>query len=217
MKIRDRIRELRRVPASELVPNPKNWRTHPKAQQDALRGVLAEVGMADAVLARELPDGSLMLIDGHLRAETAADANVPVLVLDVSEAEADKILATLDPLAAMADSDSEALQVLLGGVSSDSEALTSLFEDLARRNGIYLQALNEGADEEVAEEADEETQDGDDPSVPPPSGVRMVQLFLDETNIADFQNYTTTLSEKYRTENITDTVMECLKRACSSV
>lgn len=78
MKIRDRIRELRRVPASELLPNPKNWRTHPKAQQDALRGVLAEVGMADAVLARELPDGSLMLIDGHLRAETAADAKVPV-------------------------------------------------------------------------------------------------------------------------------------------
>lgn len=119
MKIRDRIRELRRVPASDLLPNPKNWRTHPKAQQDALRGVLAEVGMADACLARELPDGSLMLIDGHLRAETAADATVPVLVLDVTEAEADKILATLDPLAAMAE--------------QDSEVLASLFKDLAEQ------------------------------------------------------------------------------------
>ena len=46
MQIRDRIKELRRVPASELLPNPKNWRTHPVAQQDALRGVLAEVGYA---------------------------------------------------------------------------------------------------------------------------------------------------------------------------
>lgn len=126
MKIRDRIRELRRVPASELLPNPKNWRTHPKAQQDALRGVLAEVGMADAVLARELPDGSLMLIDGHLRAETAADAKVPVLILDVTEAEADKILATLDPLAAMAEQDSEALASLFKDLSSQQDMLASL-------------------------------------------------------------------------------------------
>ena len=43
-----------------------------------------------------------MLIDGHLRAETTPDAVVPVLVLDVDEAEADKILLTHDPLAAMA-------------------------------------------------------------------------------------------------------------------
>ena len=49
MQIRDRIVELRRVPANELRPNPKNWRTHPKAQQEALRGILAEVGYADAL------------------------------------------------------------------------------------------------------------------------------------------------------------------------
>ena len=56
----------------QLRPHPRNWRTHPAAQQDALRGVLAEIGYADALLARELADGSLQLIDGHLRAETDA-------------------------------------------------------------------------------------------------------------------------------------------------
>lgn len=61
MQIRDRIRELRRVPAGELRPNPRNWRTHPVAQQDALRGVLAEVGYAGALLAREAEDGGLVL------------------------------------------------------------------------------------------------------------------------------------------------------------
>ena len=126
MKIRDRIRELRRVPASQLLPNPKNWRTHPKAQQDALRGVLAEVGLADAVLARELADGSLMLIDGHLRAETLADAKVPVLVLDVTEAEADKLLATIDPLAAMAETDGAKFDELLRTVNTSSEALQQM-------------------------------------------------------------------------------------------
>ena len=44
MRIRDRIKELRRVKASDLLPNPKNWRTHPVAQQDALKGLLAEIG-----------------------------------------------------------------------------------------------------------------------------------------------------------------------------
>src|SRR5260221_3407006 len=68
MHIRDRIKELRRVPAAQLQPNPKNWRTHPKAQQDALKAILAEVGYADALLARETDTGRLMLIDGHLRA-----------------------------------------------------------------------------------------------------------------------------------------------------
>ena len=98
MKIRDRIKELRRVPASELIPNPKNWRSHPKEQQDALRGILAEVGIAGAVLARELPSGELMLIDGHMRADTDPTAVWPVLVLDVTEAEADKLLATYEKL-----------------------------------------------------------------------------------------------------------------------
>jgi DNA modification methylase len=129
IQIRDRIRELRRVPAKELLPNPKNWRRHPKAQVDALRGLLTEIGYADALLVRELADGHLMLIDGHLRAETTPDAEVPVLVLDVTEEEADKILLTLDPLAAMAESDSSQIQRLLETVRTDNEAV----EDLLRR------------------------------------------------------------------------------------
>src|SRR5215471_10333625 len=112
MLIRDRIRELRRVPANQLRPSPRNWRTHPTAQRDALKGLLAELGYCDALLARELPDGSLMLIDGHLRCETTPDTDVPVLVLDVSEAEADKLLLTLDPLAGLAVADPQALTAL---------------------------------------------------------------------------------------------------------
>jgi hypothetical protein len=115
MNIRNRIRELRMVPAKDLLPNPKNWRRHPKAQADALRGVLAEIGFADALLARET-DRGLMLIDGHLRAETAPDQDVPVLILDVDAAEADKLLATLDPLAGLAEWDPGALKSLTDSV-----------------------------------------------------------------------------------------------------
>ena len=45
-----------------------------------MRGVLAEIGIADALLARETPEG-LMLIDGHLRADVSPDSEWPVLVL----------------------------------------------------------------------------------------------------------------------------------------
>jgi ParB-like nuclease domain len=130
MKIRDRIKELRRVPAGELRPNPRNWRTHSAAQRDALQGVLAEVGYAGALLARELADGSLELIDGHLRAETTPDMPVPVLVLDVTEDEANKILATHDPLAALAGVDRDALESLLDNVTTESAALQSVLDDL---------------------------------------------------------------------------------------
>jgi ParB-like chromosome segregation protein Spo0J len=126
MKIRDRIRELRRVRAGSLRPHPKNWRRHPRAQQDALRGVLAEIGYADALLARELPDGSLELVDGHLRAETTPDMEVPVLVLDLDEQEAAKLLALLDPLTGMAQTDQELLADLLTRVETENEAVQSL-------------------------------------------------------------------------------------------
>ena len=210
MNIRNRVKSLRMVPASDLRPNPKNWRTHPKAQADALRGVLSEIGLADACLARELPDGSLMLIDGHLRAETLGDGDVPVLILDVNEAEADKLLATLDPLAAMADSDAAALEELLHTVNTSSQALQELIAQTAKQAGLY-EDLNAAMpdDEELGE--DDETDD------PAPSGVRMVQLFLDESNIGEFQESCTKLAEEYATENITDTVLEAVRRASASL
>ena len=131
MLIRNRIRELRHIPATQLRPSPKNWRTHPPRQRDALKGILAELGYCDAVLARELPDGTLMLIDGHLRCETTPDIEVPVLILDVTEEEADKLLLTLDPLASLAEANSEALSALLKSINVDSEAVQAMLKDLA--------------------------------------------------------------------------------------
>lgn len=138
LAVRDRVRELRRVRARDLLANPRNWRRHPKQQIDALRGLLGEVGYADALLARELPDGRLMLIDGHLRKDTTPDALVPVLVLDLNEAEADKLLLTLDPLAAMAESNAERIGSLLQTVRTESPAVEEL---LRRTAGERLWAL----------------------------------------------------------------------------
>ena len=143
MKIPDRIKELRRVPASELRPNPKNWRTHSTQQQNALKSVLAEVGFAGAVLARELDDKSLMLIDGHLRVETSGQEMVPVLVLDVNETEADILLATFDPIGQMAATDKEKVGDLLDNIETNNEAVLNILNDLM---GISADVQHDGTD-----------------------------------------------------------------------
>ena len=47
-----------------LIANERNWRTHPKAQREALAGVLDEVGYVATVLVNRRTG---RLVDGHLR------------------------------------------------------------------------------------------------------------------------------------------------------
>lgn len=132
MNIKNRVKELRTVKASSIRPNPKNWRTHNDKQRDALKGVLAQIGYAVPAIVRELPDGSLQLIDGHLRTETLGDADISVAVLDVTEAEADLLLATIDPLSALAGQDDTALVELLQNVNSESAAVMEMLGALVK-------------------------------------------------------------------------------------
>ena len=78
-----------------------------------------------------MPDGSLELVDGHLRAETTPDQEVPVLVLDIDEDEANKLLATLDPLAA-SRWPTAALNDLLRNVKTSSSAVQSMLGNLVK-------------------------------------------------------------------------------------
>jgi len=101
---------------------------------------LAEVGIADALLARELPDGTLRLVDGHLRGDTAPDTEWPVLVLDINDEEEAKLLGTLDPLAAMAEADQQKFGELLAEIETESEAVEAMLAELAEQEGIDLYA-----------------------------------------------------------------------------
>lgn len=130
--VRDRIVELRRVPIRELRANPKNFRAHPQFQRSAMRGALKEIGWAAPLLAYEHPKHGLTLIDGHLRQDLPDDAvEAPVVVLDVTPAEADKVLATFDAIGGLAEIDSAALTNLLGSVTVEDEGLRALLTQLA--------------------------------------------------------------------------------------
>lgn len=130
-EIRDRVVELRRIPAGELIPNPANWRRHPPEQVAALRGVLGQIGFADVAIGIER-DGGVMLVDGHVRTEEVpADFEVPTLIVDLDDGEANLLLASLDPIAAMANTDAAALSSLLVGLEAENEGVEMLLASLA--------------------------------------------------------------------------------------
>lgn len=119
-----------------LLANPGNWRIHPKPQQEALAGVLTDVGWIAPVIVN---DTTQHVVDGHLRISLAisrGEPTVPVAYVQLSEAEEAEALLTFDPLAAMAVADKAQLDSLLRDVSTGDEAVQAMMADLARREGI---------------------------------------------------------------------------------
>ena len=105
------------------MANPRNWRIHPKGQQDALGSVLDEVGWVQQVLVNRTTGN---VVDGHLRVELAISRDepaVPVLYVELSEDEEALVLASLDPLSAMAATDEDKLRELLAGVTTEEWAV----------------------------------------------------------------------------------------------
>ena len=148
--IRNRIRNHVRVKAGTLVPHELNPRRHPEAQRAVLAALYEEIGFARSLLAYELPDGRLKLIDGHLRAEMNPEQEVDVEVLDVSAAEAQALLLSIDPLVQLAEYDGPALEHLRAVTSTENDALHNLWQSIA---------LSAAASDAALEEARERSQE----------------------------------------------------------
>jgi hypothetical protein len=142
---RNRIVGLEVVPADSLKEHRLNWRIHPEKQRSALLAALDKIGIADAVLAyhSERDDGALTLIDGHLRRGLIQD--IPVLVTDLTDDEADVLLASHDVITTMAQRDEEMLGELLAGIE------TEIPRDLMLAIDPDLEGLDEELDEDGKE------------------------------------------------------------------
>ena len=126
--IRNRIKGHRRVRAGDLVPHEWNFRTHPELQRRALLALYDEVGFARSLLAYELPDGRLKLLDGHLRRDLDPDMEVEVEILDVTDDEARVLLLSIDPLAALAETQAQLHQRLLELTPTPSPDLDAIWQ-----------------------------------------------------------------------------------------
>lgn len=142
---RNRIVGYDVVEADQLLANPANWRIHPKAQQDALTGVLDDVGWVQEIIVNKTTGH---VVDGHMRVEVAITRgeSVPVKYVELTEAEELLILATIDPISAMAATDAAQLESLLQSVNSDSAAVQAMLAKLAEDSGLDYEP-------EVAEDA----------------------------------------------------------------
>ena len=141
-KPRNRIKGHRRVRAGDLVPHELNPRLHSEDQRAALAALYEEVGFARSLLAYELPDGRLKLIDGHLRQSMDPDMEVDVEILDVDDAEARTLLLSIDPLARLADYDAARLDELRRITDSDSDALANLWNTIAAAGAEVEETLS---------------------------------------------------------------------------
>jgi len=113
--------------------NPRNWRVHPLNQQNALKGVLDEVGWVQEVIVNQRTGH---LVDGHLRCQLAAREGaktIPVKYVDLSEDEEALVLASIDPIAAMATTDREKLNELFQSINSDNENVQRLISEIAEK------------------------------------------------------------------------------------
>jgi hypothetical protein len=154
--LRNRIKKHVRVKAGSLVPHELNPRRHPEAQREALAAIYDEVGFARSLLAYELPDGRLKLIDGHLRAEMDPNEEVEVEVLDVNDAEARALLLSIDPLAQLAEYDRETLGRLRAVSHTDNDHLHNLWNAIAATAAQTEAALARTRKKSDAEEVPEQ-------------------------------------------------------------
>jgi hypothetical protein len=140
VELRDRIEEFVRVPGRDIDLNPKNFRRHPDAQRKAMAGILTEIGVADALIVwRYSVTGRLTLIDGELRRELGPDHQWPVLVTDLTDDEAFKLLAFLDHLAGMASQDDAILADLIGGMTVSDPRLGDLLGNMQGEVDLMLE------------------------------------------------------------------------------
>jgi len=128
---RNRITGHAELDPNQLLANPRNWRIHPKQQQEALETVLDDIGWVGEILVNERTG---FVIDGHLRIALALrrdEQSVPVTLVDLTESEEMQVLASLDPIAAMAVTDRVKLDETLAGITGESERMRKMLEELA--------------------------------------------------------------------------------------
>ena len=130
LPLRNRIVGAGLEAPDQLLSNPRNWRLHPKEQQDALEGVLETVGWTQQVVVNRTTG---FMVDGHLRVALAlrrGESEIPVSYVELSEAEEALILATFDPIGAMAVTDEKLLDELVAEIRTDDARVEALLASL---------------------------------------------------------------------------------------
>jgi DNA modification methylase len=145
-KWKNRIVGHTEVDPKTLVPNPENWRVHPKNQQESMQGALDDIGWVAGITINQ---NTGLVVDGHLRLDLAlrqGEQLVPVTIVDLTPEEEAAVLATLDPISAMAKTDKNKLRTVLLIAKSQSQKMQQLLEAMRMKAGATPNTYWKGDD-----------------------------------------------------------------------
>jgi len=130
-EVKDRIIGMEKIHSSDLLDHPMNFRKHTSQQKAAFKGILDEVGKADALVVyqSEREGGKYVVIDGHMR-KNDFSGEWACIVTDLTDEEADKFLQVHDPVSAMAHTDMEMLDRLREQVEFDDASVRVMLDGI---------------------------------------------------------------------------------------
>lgn len=198
--------------ARDMVSHPQNFRRHPQSQVREINKSLKEFGWLQNVIWNQRTG---FILDGHARIEEAAKRGdqVPVRVVDVTPIQEKRIILAIGKTAEGRELDEEALASLLSEVVEESGELppgwsASELEDLLEKTAPALEEDDDEDDDEQGGILSDEVPDG-----VPLASIRMVQLYLTQENIDQWQDWMAQLAQFFETTTTTDTVLATIERA----
>ena len=88
-EFKDRIIDIKKARAGDILNNSHNWRLHPDKQTDVMKEILAQYGKIAPLLAFESGEhGGWCYIDGHLRTKINPDETWWICYTDLNDQEA---------------------------------------------------------------------------------------------------------------------------------
>lgn len=208
--LRSRNSAFRKIHVGQLLPDPLNWHTHGAEQRSALLSVFEEVGFVGTILVRPAKGQpkKFFIIDGHERVKAileqyGPDQAVDCAVLNLSDEEARKILASHDSIGSMGGVDQVKLDELLGSIQFDSSEL----------DGIIRQALEFKLDEpEVPSSGRKSSKRGEKSGSGSSKGSGSVRLELSQRRLAKFKKISDFAVEFFGTKSSGEAILQALEQ-----
>lgn len=147
---RNRIIERVMMRVGDLLDHEGNPWSHPKRQQEQVQGLLDSVGKLDSIKAwrSERANGKLCSWDGHLRKSLDPDEIWPVDITDLTDEEADLVIAVYNRTGFHAELEAELLEELLSNIQTGNAAVQQMLDEMAEQAGLdVLVAVGGGGDE----------------------------------------------------------------------
>lgn len=220
------------IELNKLVPDPENPRTHDERNLKAISDSLREHGQVEPLLVQK---STKMVIAGNGRMMAMKSLgwdNAHVVMLDVDDSQARKLSIQLNRSGELAGWDeatlTKHLQELgeladfsIEGMGFDTNELDQLVAAYGEETialGMEPPPPSDTPKPPNAQGGEPAASDGTTAPAPmPTSGVRMVQLFLNDDTIEPFHLAVRKLAKQWETDNVTDTVQQAVLRSAEAL